>query len=338
MGEFRYDIDKHFWEVYLPTSANDLVVEEDTTGDGNFDTSVILTIPSGHYFNHLSGSPVSADGRDGLLLELEQQLNNSGTLTGTYNVVAQTPTLPYKSANNQLPKSGITIKETSDSPNKFALDFLNNNTTINQRYFGFVSNLQQVEAQTVTGGSEIVSPFSVWGQWQVSNVVRNAASDKTEAEVNEHHSSTGDAPNARVQNLREFEIRKFAYPAVFGALVRRNRGHDQGSAKTAHIPWYSPGGVPLGDINNAWADFFRFMATPHRTTGRPRDAMVVHDTGDTGHTLNKSDDQIERYRLRVDGNRSNQDPSDYWDTRSATGEMYDLEWEAQILENFGYRQ
>jgi len=297
VGEFDYGIDKHFWEFPVRTDETDLVVREDTTGDGSYDTIDTISVRPRFYFNHLSLQSSFPLSRDGFLRVVEKALNFSSTLTGSYTIDPFTP--PVSTGTNQLPKSGIKIEESNATP--FQLDFADASSTINQRYLGWV--FEKAASSTLASGrfsdvERITSPFS-----------------------------------------------------LPGAMVREERAHDEQSAKLARVPWNSPSASPTsrseGDINNAWETLCYRMLEPKMDTGEPRRVIVKHDATSFPNTLDhrldfnnffSESDIFELYQFRPEQRNGSMTPRDFWDIQSKMGEFYKIEWDAQVVENYFYRQ
>lgn len=346
MGEFDYDIDKHFWQFYLGSGERTIVVEEDTDGDGTVENSAQLTLGQGLYLNTITTATAAPFSRKGLLKEVEDQLNNSSTLSGSYSISAQTPPSHDLSHNNALTDAGIRIGENSGNVSGWFRINRNSNWTLNPRYLGWPDTSQNYTDQSEKGpegNSNILnSPFSLLGQWQVHNLVRDAASDKRDRTVSDTRVSSGDAEQSRAQKFNEYPVRKFKYEILPGAMVREGRGHDKGSAKVAKTGWISPDSSTYsnrawGENQNAWETLFLRMVEPRRSDGELRNVIVLHD--DTGHELRTSNETMEHVRIRKEGSNSDlMDPGDFWDTTEPMGELHTVEWEVQRLNAWTYRQ
>lgn len=342
MGEFDYSTDKHFWQFHLSDGERSLAVTEDADGDGSPENAVNFQIASGFYLNHRSTSSAAPLGNTGLLKAIEDQMNNQGGLDGTYEIVEQTPPTHSYSATNELTDAGIRIKETSGNVGGyFRMKFTDANWNLDIRFLGWPSTDSPFFAESTTeNGKEVLdSPFSLYGQWQVNALVLNAASDKRGRTITDRRTSSGDAEASRAQKFNEYDVRRFMYQVVPGAMVRQGRGHDEGSAKLARVGWDSSNTYSsrnIGEVHNNWATLFNKMVSPKHDDGKPRNIVVLHD--ETSHKLGTNNQSIEHYRMRNEGNSELADPSDFWNTQSNMGEFYELEWEGQIIENWRYRQ
>lgn len=345
MGEFDYGADKFFVPLTIDSSNQDIVIHEDPDDDGTYENQSTISISEGDYFNHSTGSGLSPDGNAGLLSAIETAINADGTLDGTYVIEAATPPMGALSPTygNELTNSGIVIKETSPIPWKLVLS--DANWTLPNKWLGFeVCTAVSDRTSTLDSGAhEIPSPFSLWGQWQVHTLVGDKASDKTSRDVQSMRASSDDMEQARVQKYNTITVRNFEYEVVPGAMARQNRGHDQGSAIMARIPWDDTLCVdPYGDVHNAWEDLFYLMTEPNTSTGNLVDVMAVYDTGDdsNAHSVDTGadDKSVEVLRFRAEGGSDNfSDPSEYW-SKKRHGELYKIQWQMQVIDSYSYRQ
>lgn len=344
MGEFDYSIDKHFWEFYLDSTEDDVVIREDTDGDGTAENTDTISIGAGWYYNHNTSTSAAATTNQGLLRQFIAALNNSSTLTGNYAVNAQTPPTHSYTGTNSLTDAGIQIVESSGNINGwFELDIADSSWTLDPRYLGFPNPSNSYTAQSSAAGDSkntLNSPYSLWAQWQVHNLVRDAASDKRKRTITDTRTSSGDSEQARGQKLNQYDVRRFEYEILPGAMVRKDRGHDEGSAKLAKVGWDSSlqyANRVWGEVHNAWADLFEMMVTPRQDNGELRSVIVLHDT--TGHELRTGSELMDRVRLRKEGSNSDMmDPNDFWETQEPMGELHSVEYETQIIESWNYRQ
>lgn len=262
--------DRFFWPVQIPSDANDFVISEDTTGDGNFDSNFTVTIEAGVWWLH-ADSTITADYRG-----LFRQLNDLLTVGAASNV-----SISSGSANNDYEFQPVQLSTHSmDYPTVGLVATTNNgkfqiewgSSTLDPRLFGYGEDEggSSDESTANSPNDTVKPPYSVYGIWQT----KNKASDKRQDRVQKIFRSD-DGRNARFNAWEPVrKRRKFMYHKVPGALVYSERARISDMADRA--------GLTTDDKNNGLEDLY--------IDSRLGDILVLHGKGDSSNnlTLNKS--------------------------------------------------
>jgi len=334
MSEFDYGPDFFFTPIVVTSANNTIVIEELDSGGATLQSDDI-SISEGRYWNHLTPSSTSPDNQDGLLRAIQEALN-SGTnaLSGFYSISENTP------ASSDLPYSGISIDVDGVADVNIRDD--SSSSTMDVRWLGFAPD-------TVPSSTDGIldSPYSLQGQFQSSNIIGGIASKKWREPMKAVAASSDDASHARGQVLAQFDVRTFVYEGIQGAVVRKGRAHDQGSAQNIALPWYGAGNVPFdsfseyntepyGDIHNHFEHLFDVMTSPGEGNMFAQ-VVVLYDGADQSDSMQWDEHEVERCRLRITGDQGGE-LSQYVSPQRMKGEYYKLEFTLQVIDDWGYRQ
>ncbi|MFP4598055.1 MAG: hypothetical protein ACLFVJ_07375, partial [Persicimonas sp.] len=147
MADFVFGADRIYAPFEIDSSNNTLRV----TDLGGTDD---ISVSADTYYNHLDDSDSDYPG---LLDKLEDALNASSVLAGTYSISSSTPD------GSELTNSGITISDSSGGP--FTLEFDHANTTLDPRLLGFASDASDQTADAEDPAATLDSPYSLWSVW-----------------------------------------------------------------------------------------------------------------------------------------------------------------------------
>lgn len=317
MGNFDFGVDKAFAPVLLETSNNTMVVN-----------GTAFNIPTGRYWNYSGSSAHNPGSKEGLIDRIEQEMNSH--LTDSYTLVSATP------PGSALINSGLEFQ--NDDVNTFTFNFTDSNFTLDPRLLGFSG--QEDIASDSPEDPDIKSKYSLWRVWQSHNLLGGIASKKERIPHKTAKRSGDDQSRARTQTLNQYDTRKFKYEYVLGAIVKENRADDEGSAANPPVPWRSASSFSgslnrdYGDTHNAFEALWDWMTQPG-AEGRPAQIVWMHDEGDTGQYLPDKDKEFLRFRGPDEGLDH---PNELYEMRHTHGEIYDIEFEMQIISEEGYRQ
>jgi len=339
MGEFDYGPDCLYFPLVIDSTNKKLTIKE-FDSDNNVLQQDTISLDENRYWNHNTDATNSPDLQDGLLHHIKEKMNGSPSLNGSYAITPVTPT------GSEITNSGIIIFNGVTTFDHFGLDFTPGGsaaTTFPPEYLGFSTETDL--ATSGTGGQTLYSPFSVYGQYRPWNVIDGIATKKKRDPMRLVASSSDDASHARGQVLGEFDVRPFEFQSVYGGVVYKNRAHDQGSAKVARLPWYDSNSIPFddtgsstpyGDVHNAFEDLYVAMTTPGEGNLFSK-IVVLYDEADTSDGMDWGSHEVERCRIRMNGEQDGNWNS-YITQQRMQGDYYQVKFELQIIDDWGYRQ
>jgi len=243
MGDPYTAYDRYLWSVDITTSDNQIVITE------SGGSAVAVTISADTYWAHNDDDTDST--YPGLFKALEDALNASGSLSGTYTLESQTPT------GSSLEGSGLRINSTVD----FTLNFTDTSTdtsgwTLDPRLLGWPEG-QESDSDVSSSSTIADSPLSYYTSW----VVPDAANDLRPSPISAQASSSPDASRAFTLRWDANTMVNAHYMHLEGAHIFSSRATEAGEASFA--------GLPADDEHNALRDLWercRDLTGPSDTT------------------------------------------------------------------------
>lgn len=269
------------WEV---TSSNDQIILFEDDGAGTTKTATVsvsnevlwaIQVPVGP-----TGLPAPITGLYDKITDAitDEQIAGNLISTGSY---AFNRIDPADTGNTFDKKSGIRFEYLNTDIASFELRFSNSNFTFPPEIFGFADDRS---TDAVSSSLQIDGPHTCWGCWTSPRIGRKKRNPRYDQEMDE-------ASYDRFTNVRwdSTTMRAFRYFNLAAVHVYRGRA--------SRDKYASVGQLAKHDDNNAWEDVWDQM-------NDGRDAIIIHDSGDTAEDINADRDNFDVCRLAGESRRN----------------------------------
>lgn len=251
MASNNYGLDRLLWQFTLDSSNDTLVLE--SSNSGTFTADLGLTSET-IYMNHFDSLASPVPGQP-FLFRLVQTINSAAP-DNQYDFESITPN------GSDLTGSGVALVRTSGTA-QFRIRWDAENCTLPRCLLGYERGRSTAspwsDANSPTG--QINSPLSICKVWHSPHKAHEKRRDPMSSVA--RSDDTENAYNLPWERKRD---RMLHYVDVYGALVWPVRANDATLASQA--------GLPTGDINNGFYDFW------DQSARKGESFVIVHNEGE----------------------------------------------------------